>query len=164
MQVDYASVDDKCLFIEDVQKSSKELWLIKAPHNVSMQGRRGSWNIAKSPLQIEDIYFFFFIVPWLKSLVEYSFLLPKYHVKISRGKSGWFLFYFTFCKGHFTCKSMEIGIIACTIALILKSIIKHILICSKKSTFYFFMKFTRFEGWMIWYILWRFHIREKSCF
>ena len=39
----------------------------------------------------------FFTAPWLKNL-EYSYLLPKYSVKISREKKWAFSFYFTFCK------------------------------------------------------------------
>ena len=39
-----------------------------------------------------------FTAPWLKNLVEYSYLLPKYNVKISREKKWAFSFYFTFCK------------------------------------------------------------------
>ena len=41
--------------------------------------------------------FFFFTAPWLKNLLEYSFLLPKYSVKILLGKKKWavfFLFHF----------------------------------------------------------------------
>ena len=38
----------------------------------------------------------FFTAPWLKNLVEYSYLLPKYSVKISREKKWAFSFYFTF--------------------------------------------------------------------
>ena len=40
----------------------------------------------------------FFTAPWLKNLVEYSYLLSKYSVKISREKKWAFSFYFTFCK------------------------------------------------------------------
>ena len=39
-----------------------------------------------------------FTAPWLKNLVEHSYLLPKYSVKISREKKWAFSFYFTFCK------------------------------------------------------------------
>ena len=39
-----------------------------------------------------------FTAPWLKNLVEYSYLLPKYSVKILREKKWAFSFYFTFCK------------------------------------------------------------------
>ena len=39
-----------------------------------------------------------FTAPWLKNLVEYSYLLPKYSVKTSRGKKWAFSFYFNFCK------------------------------------------------------------------
>ena len=39
--------------------------------------------------------------PWLKNLVGYSYLLPKYHVKISLEKNGWFLFISLFVKGPF---------------------------------------------------------------
>ena len=39
-----------------------------------------------------------FTAPWLKNLVEYSYLLPKYSVKILGGKKWAFSFYFTFCK------------------------------------------------------------------
>ena len=41
---------------------------------------------------------FLFTAPWLKNLVEYSYLLPKYSVKILRDKKWAFSFYFTFCK------------------------------------------------------------------
>ena len=58
---------------------------------------------------------------------------------------------------------MEIGIIEGVIALHL-NIIKHILTSSKKSTIYFFMKFAQFEEWMLWYILWKFQIREQCSF
>ena len=58
---------------------------------------------------------------------------------------------------------MEIGIIEGATALYL-SIIKHILTSNKKSTTYFFMKFTEFEEWMVWYILWRFQIKAHSIF
>ena len=53
----------------------------------------------------------FFTAPWLKNLVEYSYLLPKYSVKISREKKMdvFFLFHFLY-KGYFACKSMESGI------------------------------------------------------
>ena len=57
--------------------------------------------------------------PWLKNLVGYSYLLPKYHVQISREKNGRFLFISLLVKGYFTCKSMETGIIEGAIALIL---------------------------------------------
>ena len=40
----------------------------------------------------------FFTAPWLKNLVKYSYLHPKYSVKISREKKWAFSFYFTFCK------------------------------------------------------------------
>ena len=40
----------------------------------------------------------FVTAPWLKNLVEYSYLLPKYNVKILRQKKWAFSFYFTFCK------------------------------------------------------------------
>ena len=40
----------------------------------------------------------FFTAPWLKNLVEYSYLLPKYSVKILQGKKWAFSFYFPFCK------------------------------------------------------------------
>ena len=44
-----------------------------------------------------------FTAPWLKNLVEYSYLLPKYSVKISREKkNGRFLFISLFVKGAFT--------------------------------------------------------------
>ena len=36
--------------------------------------------------------------PWLKNLIEYSYLLPKYSVKILREKKWAFSFYFTFCE------------------------------------------------------------------
>ena len=49
-----------------------------------------------------------------------------------RKKRSILLFHFL-QKGHFTCESMEIGIIEGDIALLL-SIIKHILTCGKKST------------------------------
>ena len=39
-----------------------------------------------------------FTAPWLKNLVEYSYLLPKHSVKILREKKWAFSFYFTFCK------------------------------------------------------------------
>ena len=42
-----------------------------------------------------------FTAPWLKNLVEYSYLLPKYSVKILREKKWAFSFYFTFCKRAF---------------------------------------------------------------
>ena len=38
---------------------------------------------------------FLFTAPWIEKLVEYSYLLPKYSVKISREKMGiFFLFHF----------------------------------------------------------------------
>ena len=40
----------------------------------------------------------FFTAPWLKNLVEYNYLLPKYSVKILGEKKWAFSFYFTFCK------------------------------------------------------------------
>ena len=39
--------------------------------------------------------------PWLKNLVEYSYLLPKYSLKILREKNGRFLFISLFVKGAF---------------------------------------------------------------
>ena len=39
-----------------------------------------------------------FTAPWLTNLVEYSYLLPKYCVKILWEKKWAFSFYFTFCK------------------------------------------------------------------
>ena len=44
---------------------------------------------------------FFFTAPWLKSLVEYSYLLPTYSVKILWEKNGHFLFILLFVKGAF---------------------------------------------------------------
>ena len=67
-----------------------------------------------------------FTAPWLKNLVEYSYLLPKHCMKISREKKWAFSFYFTFCKkGHFTCKSMESGIIEGAITTILEHYKAH---------------------------------------
>ena len=42
-----------------------------------------------------------FTAPRLKNLVEYSYLLPKYSVKISREKNGRILFISLFVKGAF---------------------------------------------------------------
>ena len=39
-----------------------------------------------------------FTAPWLKNFIEYSYLLPKYSVKILQEKKWAFSFYFTFCK------------------------------------------------------------------
>ena len=55
---------------------------------------------------------------------------------------------------------MEIAIIEGVVA----SILNYKATFSKKSTIYFLMKFAQFEEWMIWYILLRFQIREKSVF
>ena len=47
------------------------------------------------------IRLYFFTAPWLKSLVEYSYMLPKYSVKILREKNGRFVFISLFVKVAF---------------------------------------------------------------
>ena len=60
-------------------------------------------------------------------MVEYIFLLPKYVWKFHQKKKMgvFFLFHFLY-KGHFKCKSMEIGIIEVAITLILKHYKAHL--------------------------------------
>ena len=66
-------------------------------------------------------FIYFFTTPWIKHLIEYSYLPPSDSVKISWGKKmGIFFLFHILWKGHFTCKSMEIGIFEGTITLILK--------------------------------------------
>ena len=55
-------------------------------------------------------------------------------------------------KGHFTCKSMEIGIIEGTNRNTFKHYKAHFDL-KQKLPIYFFMKFAQFEEWKIWYIL-----------
>ena len=68
----------------------------------------------------------FLLFPDLKILVEYTYLLPKYSVKISREKKMgvFFLFHFLY-KGHFTCKSVESSIIEGAITSILEQYKAH---------------------------------------
>ena len=56
------------------------------------------WLICMNNLCILRTFKKKFIAPWLRNLVEYSFFLPKYSIKISREKKRAFSFYFTFCK------------------------------------------------------------------
>ena len=61
-------------------------------------------------VQIKQLSQKIFTAPWLQNLAGYSYLLPKYHVKISRKKkNGWFLFISLFVKKqnkHFTYVSL----------------------------------------------------------
>ena len=58
---------------------------------------------------------------------------------------------------------MEVGIIEGTKALILKYYKAHFEL-QQKIDHLFFHENLQFEEWMLWYILWRFQIREESSF
>ena len=95
----------------------------------------------------------FFTAPWLKNLVEYSYLLPKYSVKNLREKKWAFFFISLFEKEHFTCKSMESGIIEGTITSILEHYKVHFDLSQKIAHLFFHEICT---VWMVnaaWYIL-----------
>ena len=56
-----------------------------------------SWNITATFVNCGHLKKNF-TAPWLKNLVEYSYLLPKHSVKISWEKKWAFSFYITFCE------------------------------------------------------------------
>ena len=75
----------------------------------------------------------FLLLPGLKNVL-------KYHVKISREKNCFFFFSFYFLWRQ---------------AL---TTLRHILTSSKILTIYFFMKFAHSDEWILWHILWKFHV------
>ena len=82
----------KCIFEETIPKLSVDFGNYFSQH--SHKNRYLGSHLCKL-----RTFKKFFTAPWLKNLVKYSYLLPKYSVKISREKKMgvFFLFHF-FCK------------------------------------------------------------------
>ena len=108
-----ADVDEVWLFtidaLYDVDDGAQVLLLFETILSlvvamyISATSHEGKKNPLELPIQCTNVHLcklrtfnFSFTASWLKNLVEYSYLLPKHSVKISRGKKMDLLFLFHF--------------------------------------------------------------------
>ena len=107
--------------------------------------------------------FYLFTAPRLIHLRAYRYWLVNAVLKFHEKK--WLIFfYFTFWKGYFTCKVTETGRIRGAITSNTYLALSSTFWPVAKNRHFVSIKFVQFKEWMVWHILYKFQITEKSCY